>query len=163
VASTRGSKRTALRAYVDAHRPELIDESAFGDLVRLLAPVSENYLRRLLRESGVSLAPLVEGVRQDSFEQLERTLEAIGREYAGAVAAGAAPRAQACRRAVITAKDHARLALRKLTGADRDTREEMVLWMLTWLENPGIFSAWLSLRKRTRCDSDCSPPAGAVV
>lgn len=150
--STRGSKRTALRAYVDAHRPEFIDEVAFGDLARLLAPIGESYLRRLLRESEVPLAPLVEGVRQDSFPQLERTLDAIGREYAEAVSAGAAPRAQACRRAVITAKDHARLALRKLTGAERGAREEMVLWMLTWLENPGIFPEWLILRKRARSD-----------
>jgi len=27
-------------------------------------------------------------------------------------------------------------------------KEEMVLWMLTWLENPGVFATWLELRKR---------------
>ncbi len=150
MASGNPSKRTALRAYVDAHRSERIGEETFGELARVLAPVSESYLRRLLRESGVPLSPLVEGVRQDSFAELERTLEAIGREYAGAVAAGNAPRAQACRRAVITAKDHARFALRKLTGAAREAKEEMALWMLTWLENPGVFSTWLALRKKAR-------------
>jgi hypothetical protein len=137
-----------LRAYVDARRPGLIDEAAFGELLRSLAPVSERYLRRLLRETDVPLAPLVEGIRQDSFDQLERTLEATGREYAASIAAGNAPRAQACRRAVIAAKDHARFALRRLAGDQRAARQEMVLWMLVWLENPGIFSAWLALRKR---------------
>jgi len=49
------------------------------------------------------------------------------------------------RRAVITAKDHARLAARK--EEKRAAKEEMILWMLTWLENPGLFPDWLRLRK----------------
>jgi hypothetical protein len=26
-------------------------------------------------------------------------------------------------------------------------KEEMIQWMLVWLENPGIFPAWVKLRK----------------
>jgi hypothetical protein len=26
-------------------------------------------------------------------------------------------------------------------------KEEMVLWMMTWLENPDVFEAWVPLRK----------------
>lgn len=152
MASGKQNKRTALRAYVDGHRPGLITEIEFGELLCALAPVSEGYLRRLLRETGVPLAPLVGGIRQDSFEQLERTLIEMLREYEDAVAGGNAPRAKACRAAVITAKDHARFALRRpaLTAGERAGKEEMLLWMFTWLENPGVFPAWLELRKRVR-------------
>jgi len=91
----------------------------------------------------------VEGVRQDSFEELERTLMAIDREYAQAWAAGGRERARACRRLVILAKDHARWALRnpKTPPEKKAGKEEMILWMLTWLENPGAFATWLGLRK----------------
>ena len=41
-----------------------IGEAEWQDLRDALAPVSEGYLRRLLRESGAKLAPLVEGIRQ---------------------------------------------------------------------------------------------------
>jgi hypothetical protein len=74
---------------------------------------------------------LVEGVRQSSLEELERTLLALL----------ACDRA-AARRLVIEAKDHARLAQRR--GADK---EEMIRWMLTWLETAEAFPVWLRLRK----------------
>jgi hypothetical protein len=139
-----------LRACVEARRPERITEADFAELLRELAPVSEGYLRRLLRETGIPLAPLVGGIRQDSFEHLERTLIEMEREYAAATAAGDRLRARACRRAVIAAKDHARFSLRssKLTGEQRAAKQETVLWLLTWLENPGVFRAWVELRKK---------------
>lgn len=139
-----------MAAFLEASRPERITEADFGELLCTLAPVSEATLRRLLRETGVPLAPLVCGIRQDGFENLERTLLDMEREYAQATAAGDVRRARACRRAAITAKDHARFALRrpKLTAGERAAKEEMVLWMLTWLENPGVFSIWLELRKK---------------
>lgn len=138
--------------YIEQHRPERISAIEFGELMCALAPVSESHLRRLLRETGVPLEPLVEGIRQDSFENLERTLLEMLREYAEAVAAGEAPRAKACRTAVIAAKDHARFALRRpaLDREQRAVKDEMVMWMLTWLENPGVFPAWLELRKKAR-------------
>ncbi len=146
----RKGKREALAAFIEAQRLERITEADFGELLCALAPVSEVTLRRLLRQTGVPLAPLVCGIRQDSFENLERTLLDMEREYAEATVRGDAPRARACRRAAITAKDHARFALRspKLTADERAAKEEMVLWLLTWLENPGVFPAWLELRKR---------------
>jgi len=51
-------------------------------LQALLAPVSERYLRNLLRDAGVSMEPLIEGVRQDSFEHLERTMLGLTEEFA---------------------------------------------------------------------------------
>jgi len=151
VASRTGKgKRLALRAWVEERRPERIAESDFDELLSALAPVSEGYLRRLLRETGIPLAPLAGGIRQDSFENLERTLIEMEREYAAAVSSGDASRAGACRRAAIAAKDHTRFSLRSptLTPDQRAAKEEMLLWLLTWLENPGVFPAWLSLRKQ---------------
>lgn len=105
---------------------------------------------------------MVEGIRQDSFEDLERTLLAIGREYASAAAAGDRRRAQACRRLVIEAKEHARWVLRspKAGPEKKAEKEEMLFWMLTWLENPGVFEGWLRLRKRSGLGPAPAGPSG---
>ncbi len=119
-------------------------------------PVSEDYLREILRQSGVPLTPIVEGIRQDSLEQLERTLLAMLDEYQRAVREHEWPRLQQCRQAVITAKQHARFALGRATDPDRRTlKEEALLWLLTWLENPAVFPEWLKLR-RYRASVHCS-------
>ncbi len=125
-------------------------EAEFAELARQLAPVSESYLRALVRSSGLPLDPVVEGVRQESFEQLGRTLEALAREYALASAAGDRERARRCREAVLIGRQHARLAARRrgLSAAERARKEEMAAWMLLWLENPAVFPAWLAVRRR---------------
>jgi hypothetical protein len=146
VDSAKRNKRKELAAYLEQRRPAIVTEAEQAELRTRLAPISDSYLRRLLRASGAPLAPLVAGVRQSSLEELERSLLEIGDEYARALAAGDAVRARCCRRLVIEAKDHARWALRR-GHADK---EEMLLWMLTWLENPGVFPAWVGLRKSAR-------------
>jgi len=110
-----------------------------------LAPVSDSYLRSLLRSSGIPLDPVVEGVRQDSFENLERTLCALAQVYAADGECAAA-----CRRAVLTGKDHARLASRRRGASleEKARKEEMASWMLVWLEKLAIFPQWLALRKK---------------
>lgn len=126
-----------LEAWLEERRPERIGVEEFAELGNRLAPVAERYLRRLVRGCGVPLDPLVEGVRQGSFEELERTLLALlGSERTAA------------RRLVIQAKDHARLAMRRLSGGELARKQEMALWMITWLENPDAFPVWLRLRKR---------------
>jgi hypothetical protein len=74
-------------------------------------------------------------------------MEAI---YAAAIANQDRARAKECRRAVINAKYRARLAARnpKVDPEKRKQREEMVEWLLVWLENPGVFESWSALRKR---------------
>jgi len=118
-------------------------------LLELLAPVSDGYLRTLLRAAGAPLAPLVEGVRQEDFEQLERTLLAIEREYSQARAATNRARMTECRRLVIEARDHTRWAVRspKLEAEHRGQKEQMLEWMAVWLDNPGLFPTWVALRK----------------
>lgn len=93
-----------------------------------------DYLRKLLRSSGVALHPLVEGVRQESLAELERTLLAMRDE-------------PAYRALVLTAMQHARLALRS-PRVNRAEKEEMMAWMTVWLETPDLFATWLALRKR---------------
>lgn len=110
-----------------------------------LEPVSEATLRKVLRESGLTLDPRVEGVRQDSFDHLERTLRLLAREFSAADADGRAT----IRGLVIEAKDHARWALPRDDPARKAEREEMIRWMLTWLENPEVFPEWIALRKKT--------------
>lgn len=110
----------------------------------MLAPVSENYLRRLLRESGAPLSPLIEGVRQESLDALEASLAKLLDEYEK----GDRERRARARRAVITAKDHARWALRQQKSDDEKAeKQEMILWMTTWLENPPLFREWAPLRR----------------
>lgn len=103
-----------------------------------------------MRSSGLPLDPVVEGVRQDSFQELARTLLALSVEYQRAVDVGDQGRAARCRRAVLTGKEHARLAARRpgLPPERRAEKQEMASWMLIWLENPPIFPMWLELRKR---------------
>jgi hypothetical protein len=134
-------KKRELAAWIERTAPRQIGELEWQTLLGLLAPVSEGYLRRLLRDSGVALAPLVEGVRQESFDMLETSLLKLLVEYEH----GDAAVRSRIRRVVIAAKDHARFAGRD--EAKRAEKEEMALWILTWLENPPVFPDWVRLRR----------------
>lgn len=105
------------------------------------------------------MAPIVEGVRQDDFASLERTLLGLAQEYCQAGLDGNRARQKECRQLVISAKDHARLATHnpKTDDARRAQKEEMVLWMMTWLENPLVFEMWVPLRKARRRENDRNP------
>jgi len=107
-----------------------------------LDPISGSYLRRLLRDSGVPLSPLVEGVRQETFDALESSLLSFLQEYERSDLAGRT----SIRRVVIEAKDHARWAARK--PEKRAEKHDMALLMLTWLENPPLFPQWVKLRRQ---------------
>ncbi|MBS1827481.1 MAG: hypothetical protein JST93_19355 [Acidobacteria bacterium] len=137
--------RLALSTLLERLAITLIDESTARNLRAELPKMSDRMFRNLLRECGLPLAPLVEGVRQDDFHDLERTLLLLAQEYDQA---GAARRKQV-RAAVIEAKNHAKLAAanEKVSPEKRLEKEEMVLWMLTWLENPSIFELWAPLRR----------------
>jgi hypothetical protein len=141
VASGKISRRRQLQEYLQRSRWSVIGEPEFRQLVTDLAPIPEDALRRLLRDCDTPLAPLVEGVRQGSFDELERTLTALAGEYA----VSAPGRRRAIRRLVIVARDRARLAARR--GGKAAAKTEMALWMDTWLGNPEAFPLWLGLRK----------------
>jgi hypothetical protein len=127
-----------------------VTESLAAELAAAFPQASARLRREALHESGLALDAMVEGVRQDGFEPLERTLKALAAEYER----GDARRRRAVRSLVITAKTHARLAARNARVAEekRAEKREMELWILTWLENPGVFPAWVELRKRRLAD-----------
>jgi hypothetical protein len=143
---TKGESRKArLTAYLNEIQAERIDETVWQELLKRLTPVSESYLRKLVRATGTPMTPMVEGVVQDSFDSVALTLTALETEYERSEA----ERRRAVRKLVITAKDHATFALKRMAPGDerRQMKEEMLLWMRTWLENPTVFSSWLALRR----------------
>ena len=142
----RRGKSAELARWLAEHRPARIGEAEFEQLCAALAPVSESYLRKLVRECSVPLAAMVEGVRQTTFDDLEASLLKLLEEYDR----GDAAHRMAVRRLVITAKDHARLAARN--PEKRAEKEEIILWLTTWLENPPVFAEWVGIR-RTRTNS----------
>ena len=148
--STNKSVKQRLREYLAAHQPAAITEAVWRDLLTQLAPVSESYLRDLLRETGVPFDQPYAGVRQHTFEELEQSLREMRQVYAEASAAGDRDRARYCRRQVIGAKDRAQfLAQNARTSPEKKAeKEEMAQWMLVWLENPEVFPAWVEARKR---------------
>jgi hypothetical protein len=123
----------------------VIGDREWEELKALLAPISENYLRKLLRDSGAPLEPLIEGVRQESLDALETSLGKLLEEYEQ----GDRERRMRVRRAVLAAKDHARWASgpRQKDAGKRAEKQEMVLWMTVWLENPLLFGEWVRLRR----------------
>jgi hypothetical protein len=136
------SKRTELVRWLEAYRPEIVGVAEVEALQAALAPISPGYLRKLLRASGVPLHPLVEGVRQEDLESLERSLLALLGEDR-----------RAARTLIIEAKDHAKWASKK-----HPEKAEMILWMVTWLENPGIFPEWLAIRKHALREENAQAP-----
>jgi hypothetical protein len=123
----------------------VIGDREWEELKALLAPISENYLRKLLRDSGAPLEPLIEGVRQESLDALETSLVKLLEEYER----GDRGRRMRVRRAVMAAKDHARWASgpRQKDAEKRAEKQEMILWMTVWLENPPLFGEWVRLRR----------------
>jgi hypothetical protein len=150
VPSTSRSVKQQLRDYLATERPAAITAAVWTSLVQRLAPVSESYLRDLLRDTGLPFAQPYAGIRQHTFEELEQSLRDMLRVYTEAMAAGNRDRARYCRRQVIGAKDRAKfLARNPRTSPDRKAqKEEMVQWMLVWLENPEVFPAWADARNR---------------
>jgi hypothetical protein len=144
VASGKSVKQR-LRDYLVESKPSAITEQVWKDLLTKLAPVSESYLRELLRDTGLPFEQPYAGIRQHTLEELEESLGEMLLVYSAAVSAGDRARARYCRKQVIGAKDQARFMA---TGEKKALKEEMVAWLLVWLENPVVFPAWVAARKR---------------
>lgn len=136
------SVKGLLRDYLAERRPAAITEAVWRDLRRELAPVSESYLRDLLRASGLPFDQPWAGIRQHTLDELEESLRGMLRVYREAVDSGSKERARYCRRQVIAAKDRAKFLAKKYPA-----KQEMVEWMLVWLEDPDMFPAWVEARK----------------
>ncbi len=159
--SANRSVKRQLRDCLAADQPAAITEAVWQDLLRRLAPVSESYLRDLLRATGLPFDQPYSGIRQHTFEELEHSLRAMLRVYSDSLAAGQRDRARYCRRQVIAARDRAKfLAVTpRGTPEKRTQKEEMARWMLVWLENPEVFPAWVDARKKQLTGLPaCLPP-----
>src|SRR3954470_20562553 len=133
----KGSKRARLE---DLLQPlEYVDEEVWARVKTALTPISDSYLRSLLKHSGRPLAPVVEGVDMADLGSAERTLQTLALEYQRSDAT----RRKACRRMVIESKDRLRWWLKRpqtgVSAKRRTEKEEMLLWVSTWLENPVLF------------------------
>ena len=139
-----------LHEYLEAERPSAITEEVWKGLLARLAPVSDSYLRDLLRSTGLPFEQPWAGVGQHDLEELEQSLRELRRVYADATAAEDRQRTRYVRRLVIGAKDRARFAAcnPRTSPEKRARKEEMAQWMLVWLENPEVFPAWAEARKR---------------
>lgn len=141
--SASKSLKQQFRDYMAAAQPERITESVWRDLAKRLAPVSESYLRELLRDTKLPFDQPWAGIRQHTFEELEVSLREMLEVYTEANAAENREKARYCRRQVIAAKDRAKFLMKKVAE-----KEEMAEWMLVWLENPAVFPAWVEARKK---------------
>ncbi|HLK63331.1 MAG TPA: hypothetical protein VKU19_07820 [Bryobacteraceae bacterium] len=149
MANAAKSVRQRLRDYLAVEQPAAVTEAVWRDLVERLGPVSESYLRELIGAAGVPIEQPYAGVDQHTLEGLEGSLRALLQVYLEAMAAGNRERARYCRRQVIGAKDRAKFLVQNpRTAPERKVlKEEMVQWMLVWLENPEVFPAWVETRK----------------
>ena len=150
------STKHRLQEFLAAGRITAIGEAEWQAALRALAPISESYLRDLLRDTGLAFAQPYAGIRQKSFADLERDLREMLPIYAAAMRAGDRQRARYCRRQVIAAKDRARFLGRspKASPEKKAQKDEMAQWMLVWLENPEVFPAWVEIRKRYSSTTD---------
>jgi hypothetical protein len=135
-----------LREFLSAEHPPAITEELWKELLHLLSPVSESYLRDLLRATGLPFAQPYCGIRQRTFEELEQSLREMLQVYTEATAAQDRERARYCRRQVIAAKDRAKFQARSSPEKAAE-KTEMAQWMLVWLENPEVFPPWVDARK----------------
>ena len=141
--STSKSVKQQLREFLAETSPAAITEAVWLELIARISPVSESYLRDLLRDTGLPFEQPYAGIRQHTLTELEESLRGMLAVYLAATAEGNRTRARYCRRQVIAAKDRA-----KFLTAKHPEKEEMAQWMLVWLENPEIFPAWVEARKR---------------
>jgi len=149
--ATRGkSVKQQVREYLAAEQPQAITEIVWQDLLLRLAPVSDSYLRDLLRATGLPFEQPYAGIRQHTFAELEQSLRELEQVYTTSLEAGNRERAHYCRRQVIAAKDRARFLAHnpRMAPEKRAQKEEMVQWMLVWLETPALFPAWVDARKK---------------
>jgi hypothetical protein len=151
---SKPSIKQAFREYLERNRPETVTAEVWHDLLRTLAPVSESYLRELVRDTGLPFSQPYAGIRQHSFGELEATLREMLTVYEESVASGDRQRARYCRKQVIAAKDKAKFASQnaRTPPEKQAAKREMLEWMMVWLENPPVFPEWVELRKRARQD-----------
>ena len=151
MASRKLSER--VREWLQAY--EAVTEPVYAELVRAFPDINPRTLRKAVRALGLPMDAMVEGVRQDSLEGLARTLTALQVEYHAASQTNDRARMQQIRAMIIESKAHARFASRR-----NPEKQEIVEWMLVWLQDPALFDTWAKLRLRSIGERSSSEVAG---
>ena len=81
IVDSKKSVKQHLREILAAETPSAITETVWRGLLWRLAPVSESYLRELLRGAGLPIDQPYAGIRQHTFEELEESLCAMLQVY----------------------------------------------------------------------------------
>ena len=163
--SSQPTIKSLVLRYVEEHRLTSVHKEVLSliaaevqSTLRRGRPVSRSYLLQVLSTTTVEISRSLGGLPADlrhrvHFGDADRaaaTLLEMQREYAAARDSGDRERAWDVRRAVRQAKDRLRLLLRRpsLSADKRAEKEELLVWVLVWLENPEVFAPWLKLRRR---------------
>ena len=164
--ASRTSIRGLILAFLEERQPARIGPPEWEALLAYVARgagdarrVNPRYVLEVLHETETEVDRSLGGLPLDlrgrvhsgSPDAAAESLLAMSTEYAQARNAKDAVRAEDVRRAVRQAKDRLRLTLRRknLREETRGEKQELLEWFLVWLENPGVFPAWLEA-KRTR-------------
>jgi len=120
---------------------DVIGESEWRETRSALNEISES----TLRASGIPITAPWSGVAAHSVDALENSLLELTQVYKTRL-----DLRRYCRDQVIAAKDRARWASRspKVDEPKRRMKQEMLEWMLVWLDDPAVFPAWVQLRRR---------------
>lgn len=134
----RITKRQRVDAFLQANSPD------WEQLRTAFPEVSESSLREWLHDAGIRVPQPLRGVWTKTLDELEESLIDMAEAYR--------TEPKICRALVITAKDRTRFASRnpKVDEAKRAEKEEMVQWMLVWLDDPAMFPTWVRLRRNSR-------------
>lgn len=152
--------RGAVREYLEIHEPEVIDREAFQRIRQYATaasqrpkPPSRDYILDILLGTDIAVDRAIGGipvdlrgtVRTEDREHAKRSLVALAAEYSKSLDA---VRRGDVRRAVLRTKNHLKLALaRPMSPEKLEVKQEIFEWLLVWLENPGVFEAWLAVRE----------------
>lgn len=102
-----------------------------------------------LEEAGLEVEQPWRGVKQHTFDELTQSLRALAIVYAEQPDLRRFTRDQ-----VIAAKDRAKWASRspRVDQEKRKAKAEMAEWMLVWLDDPAMFTAWVERRRAVLLD-----------
>ena len=143
--------------------PDEVDRTWLSNVCRAVearhgGPVKQRYMLDILastdvnisRSLGVLPADIRGRIHFRSAEAAAESLLEMRQKYLEAKGNRDEQRARDCRKAVIRAKDHLKIAARKkgLTAESRGEKEELFRWFMVWLESPEIFESWLRARRK---------------
>ncbi len=120
--------------------------------------LSKQYLLDILLSTKLEVDRRVGGfpvnlrnkVKTGSLTETRKSLIAMSNEYKQATDQ---LHAKDIHRAVIYSKEHIRLSLgSKISEEKRTEKQEILDWLLVWLENPRIFENWISVKDGLVCE-----------